>query len=240
MSGQTIGFVFARGGSKGIPRKNLREVGGVSLVAHAVRAGLESHEIDTVIVSTDDPEIAEEAEEAGAEVPSLRPNHLAQDDTPEWKAWQHAIQDMAPEGGTALGCFVCIPPTAPLRSVEDLDRCCRHQRKTDADITITVRPAARNPYFNMVERTDNGFVERVLTPGGAIHRRQDAPEVYDVTTVAYAAEPDYIANSTGIFDGRVAAVEVPREHSIDIDTELDLEIANFLIQERPGQEGDGE
>src|SRR4051794_39616334 len=118
-SPRTIAFVFARGGSKGVPRKNVRAVDGLPLIAYSIRTARASSLVERVIVSTDDEEIASVAREHGAEVPFMRPVHLASDDAPEWLAWRHAVETV---GASSFNTFLSVPATSPLRAVEDLDR----------------------------------------------------------------------------------------------------------------------
>lgn len=221
-----IGFIFARGGSKGIPHKNLQTVGGKSLIARAVEQALASKFLNRVIVSTDDTAIAAAARDAGAQVPFIRPADLAADTSPEWLAWRHAVTESG--GPDAFDAFVSIPATAPLRQPRDIDACIERFISDDVDAVITVTPAARNPYFNMVKPRPNGTVGLVMEPSGSISRRQDAPAMYDMTTVCYVLRPTFIMEKERLFDGRVAAVEVPTERALDIDTELDLKIARAL------------
>jgi CMP-N-acetylneuraminic acid synthetase len=235
MKPNVTGFVFARGGSKGVPRKNIRPLASKPLIAYAIECGLNSRWIERVIVSTEDEEIAGIARRYGAEVPFMRPVELSQDDSPEWLAWQHAIRETERIDGVPVDVFVCIPATSPLRAVEDLDACIEKLLDDEStDIVITVREAERSPYFNMVTLVDDGSARLVIEPEGEIYRRQDAPLVYDITTVAYVARPAFILSAGRIFDGRVQAVEVPGERALDIDTELDFLFAEFLIsQKRP-------
>ena len=229
-----MGFFFAGGVSKGIPRKNLRVFSGKPLIAHAIDVARASRLVDRVVVSTDDPEIAEEARRFGAEVPFLRPKELAQDDTPEWLAWRHAIGAVRADGG-GLDIFLSLPPTSPLRSVEDVDACVSMLLGSDADIVITAMSSDRNPFFNMISLDAAGFAHPVVTPAKPIFRRQDAPIVYDMTTVAYAARPDFILRASGIFEGKVKAVFVPAHRAIDIDSEADFEYAEFLAGRPPAR-----
>lgn len=222
------GFIFARGGSKGVPRKNIRSFAGKPLIAHAILAAKKSALINRVIVSTDDDEIARTSVQYGAEVPFTRPAELAGDKSSEWLAWQHAITEIQKIDVQPLDIFVSIPATAPLRSVEDVDRCITTLLTSDADIVITVKKAERSPYFNMVKRCEDGYLQLVIPPEKVILGRQDAPVVYDMTTVAYAARPDFVMRAHGIFEGHVLAVEIPPERALDIDTELDFAIAEFL------------
>jgi len=225
-----VGVIFARGGSKGAPRKNIRLLAGKPLIAHAIEIALASKLIDRVVVSTDDAEIADVAKQFGAEVPFIRPAELAQDNSAEWAAWQHAIRTLqaVPDART-IDVFVSIPPTSPLRALDDVDRCINKVLETDADIVITVKPADRSPWFNMVVLNREDNAELVIRPNGVIHHRQSAPEVFDVTTVAYAARPEFILRAHSLFEGRVKAVLVPAERSLDIDTEFDFKLAEILF-----------
>lgn len=230
MTPYIVGFIFARGGSKGVPRKNIRLLAGKPLIAHAIEIAFESQLINRVIVSTDDEEIAKVARDFGAEVPFLRPKELAQDDSPEWLAWQHAISALSEKDkGKDLDVFVSIPPTSPLRNVTDLDNVIRAFLKNDADVVITVKKAGRHPSFNMVVLDEGNYASLVLPLDKHIARRQEASVVYDMTTVAYALRPKFLMNSSGIFEGRVKSVLIPEERAIDIDTELDFQFAEFIM-----------
>jgi N,N'-diacetyl-8-epilegionaminate cytidylyltransferase len=233
MKPYVVGFIFARGGSKGIPKKNVRRLLGKPLIAYAIETARSSALIDRVVVSTDNREIAEVARNYGADVPFMRPAELAQDDSPEWLAWQHAIRMLAiEETARPVEIFVCIPTTAPLRAVEDVDACIDRLMKTDADVVITAKPASRNPYFNMICVDAEGSARLVIPPEKEVHRRQSAPVVYDMTTAAYAARPEFVMRACSLFEGKVKAVLVPEERAVDIDTELDFQFAEFLLKRR--------
>jgi N-acylneuraminate cytidylyltransferase len=213
-----------------VPRKNLREVAGKPLLAWAIQAGLAARRVERVVVSTDDAEIAEAARAWGAETPFLRPAELAGDRSPEWLAWRHALEQV-PETET----FLAIPATSPLRLPADLDAAVERLEESGADLVVTVRPAARNPWFNQVVLGPDGMARRVMDSlglAGPVATRQEAPPVWDLTTVAYAARPAYVLAAEEMFQGRVAAVEVPEERALDIDTELDLAVADFLLRRR--------
>ncbi len=225
---QTYGFVFARGGSKGVPRKNVRDLCGRPLITYAIELGQEMAEIDRVFVSTDDPEIAEISRQWGAEVID-RPAQLAGDESSEWDAWRHALEWVEGRYG-GFDIFVSLPTTAPLRHRGDVAKCIA--RLTDkSDLVCTVTPASHSPYFNMVEFTPQDRI-RLLCDVGGVGRRQDAPKAYNMTTVAYVARPAFIRQASGLWEGRVSAVEVPPERAIDIDTEIDFRLAELLMKER--------
>ncbi len=207
MNTQVCAFIFARGGSKGVPGKNIRLLGGKPLIAHAIELGKKCRSVDRVIVSTDSEDIARVARDHGAEVPFLRPAELAGDKAPEWLAWQHAIRKVR-ETGIRCDTFLSLPATSPLRAMEDVANCLTELERGGHDIVMTVKEASRNPYFNMVTM-DASRRARLVCGDGRIQNRQEAPAVYDVTTVAYAARADFILNSKGMFDGRAGAVVVP-------------------------------
>jgi CMP-N-acetylneuraminic acid synthetase len=224
-----VALICARGGSKGVPGKNIRPLAGKPLIAWSIEQARSVRRISRVIVSTDSEEIAAVSRDAGADVPFMRPDALAQDNSPEWLVWQHALNYLKASEGAFPDGLIVIPATAPLRNREDLERCLDEFERGASDIVITVTDSHRNPYFNMVRELEDGSVGLVIPPGGALFRRQDVPVVYDVTTVAYVANPDFVMNSGGIFDGRVHHVNIPPERALDIDTLLDFKIAECLM-----------
>ena len=217
-------FIFARGGSKGIPDKNIRLLAGKPLLAWAIEIARDIPEINRVFVSTDDTHIAEIARECGAEVID-RPPELAQDDTPEWFAWQHAVKWLEARGDS-FDVFLSLPTTSPLRSKEDVLNCLN--RLDDVtDIVVTYTEARRSPWFNMVRIDKN---ERLhLLVEGNYTRRQDVPEGYDMATVAYVTRPSFILNHENIWDGFVRGVLIPPERAIDIDTMFDFEMVKLIL-----------
>lgn len=222
-------FIFARGGSKGLPGKNIRPLGGKPLIAWSIDHALAVKRIERVIVSTDSEEIAAVAREYGAEVPFIRPAELARDDSPEWLAWRHALNYLLDKDGALPDAMVSVPTTAPLRLPLDIENCLDEYEKGDADMVITVTDAHRSPYFNMVKTHADGTVGLVMPPQSAIARRQDAPTVFDMATVAYIVRPEFVMTHNATFEGRVRHVHVPAERAIDIDTLLDFKIAECLM-----------
>lgn len=225
---RTCAFVFARGGSKGLPRKNILPIAGFPLLVHGIRVAQEIESISAIYVSTDCDEIASVAKRAGAEI-IPRPAELASDDSPEWLSWQHAINHVSTHYGS-FDVFLSLPATAPLRNTNDVNNC-MIALKEDVDFVVTVSPANRSPWFNMVTKDVTGFVKLVANDG-SIHRRQDAPQCFDMTTVAYVAKTDFIMRSKSIWDGNVVGIEIPAERALDIDTPLDFEIARFLMENK--------
>ena len=143
-------------------------------------------------------------------------------------AWQHAIRYVQ-ERHSSFDRFLSLPATAPLRNIEDV-RACLNALKKGVDFVITVTPSGRSPWFNMVT-LDKNQLARLVLGNGEVKRRQDAMSCFDITTVAYVSRPEFILNSTGIWDGSVVGVEVPRSRSIDVDDEYDFKIARFLMED---------
>lgn len=227
-----VAFIFARGGSKGLPGKNIRPFAGKPLIAWAIEHAKAVKRIRRVIVSTDSDDIAVVAREYGAEVPFLRPAELAKDDSPEWLAWCHALTYLKDTEGMLPDVMVSVPTTAPLRLPSDIENCLDQFAKGDADVVITVTDAHRNPFFNMVKVNDDGTVGLVIPPQNSIARRQDSPAVFDMATVAYVVRPEFVMCNNATFEGRVRAVHVPVERAIDIDTLLDFRMAECLLNIR--------
>lgn len=225
-----IAFIFARGGSKGVPRKNVQPVGGVPLVGRAVRAAKAVNRITRVILSTDDPEIADVGRAFGAETPFMRPAELASDTASELDAWRHALSWAQAHGGVDI--FVSLPAVCPLRDPADVDRCIDLlQASPDADIVVTIAEGHQNPWFNMVKIDENGFAS-IAAGDGKLVRRQDAPVLYNLVAVAYVARPGFVMRAQRIFDGNVKAVQISARSAIDIDTPLDLEVADLLASRK--------
>jgi CMP-N-acetylneuraminic acid synthetase len=225
-----VAFIFARGGSKGLPGKNIRPLLGMSLLERAIGHAKAIGRVRRVIVSTDSTDIAEHARSAGADVPFMRPAELARDDSPEWLAWRHALQFLNDTEGRMPDAMVSVPTTAPLRLPHDIDKCLDVYVAGHCDCVITVSEAHRNPYFNMVQLDDSGRAKVVAALPAGVTRRQDAPVVFDMATVAYVANPKFVMSANGIFEGRVKTVQVPIERAIDIDTLRDFELAQFELQ----------
>jgi N-acylneuraminate cytidylyltransferase len=218
-------FIFARGGSKGLPGKNIRELHGIPLLGYSIKMAQSIECITKIFVSTDCDQIAAVGEHYGAHV-IKRPSELATDTASEWKAWQHAINHVRGYGDS-FDIFLSLPTTSPLRAKEDV-AACLDALAVDTDMAITVTPSSRNPYFNMVTRSNDGTT-CIVMGSAEIKRRQDAPSTFDITTVAYAARPDFILGSDSLFGGVVKSVIVPKERAVDIDDETDFRIAEALM-----------
>ena len=221
-------FIFAREGSKGIKNKNIIKFNGKHLIGWAIEQALEMKEIDKVIVSTDSARIAKISKSYGAEIPFIRPKYLANDKSSELLSWKHALKEFKKKYKYLPEIFISLPCTSPLRKKIDIKRCISLLKKSNADLVVCVTETNRNPYFNMVKIDKNDYISPIIKTKKKIHRRQDACKVYDMTTIAYVAQPSYILDGKHIFDGNVKSILVPYERSIDIDTTHDLKIAKYL------------
>ncbi|MCK6380645.1 MAG: acylneuraminate cytidylyltransferase family protein [Leptospiraceae bacterium] len=222
-------FVFARGGSKGLPGKNIMELDGKPLLKYSIDIAKDIESIEKIFVSTDDSSIANIARENGAIVID-RPKTLAEDNSPEWLAWQHSIQWVTENYGS-FDYFVSLPATSPLRIKKDVENAIAKIQLEGADFCVAFTPANRSPYFNMVKVNEEGFLELVNKSDSGITRRQDAPKVYDLTTVVYVSTPKYIMEKFGLFAGKVAGIEVPKERAVDIDDIYDFRLAEIILKE---------
>ncbi len=231
MKSPVVAFIFARGGSKGVPRKNVRDFAGKPLIAHAIEVARASRLIDRVIVSTEDEEIARVSRKHGAEVPFMRPVELAADKSPELLSWKHAITTLG-DLGCAPGTFVSVPAPSPLRSVEDVEACINRLETPETDLVVTVTPSRRHPMYNLVVLDEGGLVRVATAPPKVVYQRQEMPSIFEIAGVAYAAHPSFIMGADSVLGGRTRSVTVPEERAIDIDTELDFAIAEFLFKRR--------
>ena len=223
---KTYAFIFARGGSKGLPGKNIRPLCGKPLIEYAIDTAFSVQEIQQVFVSTDDHMIADVAKKRSAIVID-RPEDLATDQSPEWQSWQHAMKWVTSRFGT-FDTFVSLPPTSPLRSQIDVENCLNSLNE-ETDCVVGITESKTNPWFNMVRRDSLGYLQTICVGDYPVTRRQDAPKTFDITTVVYAAKTEFILSRGGIFDGRVKGVEIPRSRAIDIDTIDDFKYAEFCL-----------
>lgn len=222
-------WIFARGGSKGVPGKNIRELNGKPLIAWAIEQARNSACFEQVLVSTDDRHIAEIAQSYGAQVPFMRPAELAADTSPEWLAWQHAAVWQQANLAGVEG-FVSLPATAPLRSPRDIQAAWQQLQQSTDDLVLAITPASHHPNFNLVRLSAAQQVVLWQAPDTRITRRQDATPAYHITTVVYATTLNHLLSADGVLDGRIGSIEVPAARAVDIDTPLDFEWARFLME----------
>ena len=229
LPGQVIATICARGGSKGLPGKNIRPFMGVPLIVHSIRHALGCAQIQGVYVSTDDEQIAEIARDAGAIVPYRRPAELATDGAGKLPAIEHLVQHLEAQG-EHVDTIVDLQPTSPLRGAADID----DALEIDAELVVSVSAAQDNPYFNLVEASADGFVH--LSKGNGSLRRQDAPAVYALNGSIYVWQRAALARAAtqGLWSARIKPYVMPRWKSVDIDDLDDFEYAQWLHARHAG------
>jgi CMP-N-acetylneuraminic acid synthetase len=223
-----VATICARGGSQGVPGKNIKMLCGKPLIAHTIEQALECDLIDEVYVSTDCAEIASVAKEFGAKVPFMRPDHLATNSAPKIPVIEHLLGSIV-ESGVNVSTIIDLDPTSPLRSQEDI-KACVSLLTEDVDAVITAFSSDKNPYFNMVEVSDEGYAGLVKPLPGGVFARQMAPEVYAMNASIYVWH--YHSISKGVWEGKTKLYVMPRERSIDIDSPLDFKLVELLMRER--------
>lgn len=234
--GRVIATICARGGSKGLPGKNLRPFAGRPLIMHTIAHALACGEIDAVYVSTDDVQIADIARAAGATVPYMRPAELATDEAGKLPVIEHLVSHLERQG-ELITHVIDLQPTSPLRESTDISAAIATRQ--DAELVVSVAEAADNPYFNLVELGADGLVR--LSKGEGKLRRQEAPAVYALNGSIYVWHRAALAHaaSHGIWSVDVAPYVMPRWKSVDIDTLEDFEYAQWLFERHYGATGAG-
>lgn len=220
----------ARGGSKGIPRKNIKPFLGRPLVHYTIDVARQIAPDDHIILSTDDGEIAETGRSTGLPVPYMRPGHLATDTASSRDAIID-VMDWADNKGLNYDCVLLLQPTSPLRTVDDV-KCCLDRYTSDIDMVVSVVPASSNPYYNCFE-TDPGTGFLHISKGEGLYtRRQDCPPAWEINGAVYVINPASIRKMPlGAFPRRVP-VEMPSERSIDLDTPRDWVVAEAIASMR--------
>lgn len=221
--------ICARGGSSGVPGKNIKPLCGKPLIGWTIAQALASGVADRVYVSTDSEAIAAVAREHGATVPFLRPAELATATAGKLPVILHLLEWVEAEVGPVER-VIDLDPTSPLREVADIQTC-NAMLDGDADLVITGYVSDKNPYFNMVERKPDGYYERVCLPQNEVLGRQSAPEVYAMNASIYAWRRSCLQPS--LWDApRIRLHPMPRERSIDIDQPLDFDIVELLMRRK--------
>jgi len=221
-----LALIPARGGSKGVPGKNIRPLADKPLIAWTIEQARRCYWIDRVIVSTDDPAIADTAVRWNAEVPFLRPVELATDETKMVEVVLHAL-DWCRQHDRAYELVMLLQPTSPLRDSGDIEAAARQLEDQGADAVVSVCPCEHSPLWANT-LGPNGQMKDFLR-SEAIGNRQDHPAYYRLNGAIYLARTDYFRQCRGFFGQGTFAYIMPSERSIDIDSSLDFQMAEFLI-----------
>lgn len=216
----------ARGGSKGIPGKNIKPLGGKPLIAYSVEVARQLAPDSDICVSTDDPAIADVVREMGLEVPFMRPDYLATDNCGTYEVLLHAVKFFE-KLGRRYDTMVLLQPTSPLRTADDVRRCLEAYT-SDVDMVVTVVEAASNPYYNCYETDSDGFLH-ISKGDGSYVRRQDAPKAWEYNGAVYVINIDSLKQMPLSKFPRRRMVEMERSRSIDLDTPLDWMVAEAVV-----------
>ncbi len=228
-----LGLITARGGSKGVPGKNVRPLAGKPLIAWTIEAARASGRLDRVVVSTDDDEIAAVAREFGAEVPFMRPAELAQDDSPHILSVLHALDELAGLEQYAPDAVCLLQPTSPLRTAEDIDAAIAIACESDAPAVVSVTEALAHP--QLTQRMDaDGRLHPFMEADTDYLRRQDLPDAYVLNGAVYVNTTDSLRRDETFYPEGLRGYVMPPERSLDIDTLWDFHLAELILCDRAG------
>jgi CMP-N,N'-diacetyllegionaminic acid synthase len=229
-----LAVIPARGGSKGLPGKNIRPLMGLPLIGHSIRLAKMCREIARCVVSTDSEEIAAAVRECGGEAPFLRPAELARDETPMWPVLQHALRETESLDHCRYGSVLLLSPTSPGRLPEDVSRAAQ-MLEDDGDAVGVV--AASEPRFNprwvCIDVAADGYLRQSFPDGKLYVRRQDVPATYRINGSLYLWRRDHVAESEAprYFEAPHRVLEIPESRAIDIDSSLDFRLAELMLQD---------
>lgn len=224
--------ICARGGSKGIKSKNTKLIKGFPLISYTIKQALATNLFEIVAVSSDSDEILEKAKEAGAHLLVKRPDELASDTSAKLPAIKHALIQVELHLGKKADVLVDLDCTSPLRNVDDIINSIKMLEETKAPNVITGSTARRSPYFNLVEMQHDGSVSLAKKFATEIVRRQDAPQCFDMNASIYVWSRDGLFSSDSTLREGTKIYVMPEERSLDIDSELDFQIVEFLMNQR--------
>lgn len=230
---RVLGIIPARGGSKGIPRKNVRLLAGKPLLLYTAEAALAARRLTRVILSTEDEEIAEVGRQAGLEVPFRRPAELARDDTPTLPVLQHAVRALE-ESGDQFDAVCLLQPTCPFRRPENIDGCISQLLETGAESVISVLPVPHeyNPHW-VYFRDAAGYLKLSTGEDSPIPRRQMLPPAFHREGSVYVTRRDVLMEQSSLYGSKVAAYPVEASRSVNLDILEDWERAEALLRSHP-------
>ena len=224
-------LIPARGGSKGIPKKNIADVGGRPLIAWSIEAGLGAHHRGRIIVSTDSAEIADVARGCSAEVPFLRPAEFSNDDATSLDMALHSLTWLEKNENYRPAYLVLLQPTSPLREPGDIDAAIEIAMVKDADAVVSVSPASSHPYWTKTLGSD-GQLQDFMRPPKPSMRRQELPEVFALNGAIFLIRPEVLAAKRTWYPEGTYGYVMPPERALDIDTPWDLRLADLVMRDR--------
>ncbi|MDO9207844.1 MAG: acylneuraminate cytidylyltransferase family protein [Sulfuricurvum sp.] len=228
--------ICARGGSKGVKNKNIKELCGKPLIAYTIEQAKGSKLFEHIVISTDSDAIASIAREYGAEVFFKRSAEMASDTAGKLDVIRDAFIRSEAYYHDTFDTLIDLDATAPLRSIDDIIGSYRQFLDNNNDNLITAMPSRRSPYFNLIEVDASGKVALSKKIASDITRRQDAPKSYDMNASIYIWKRPAILDENSLFLEKTGLYVMPEERSIDIDTQLDFEFVEFLMRKRNAKE----
>ena len=228
--GKILGLITARGGSKGIPQKNIRSLAGKPLLAWTIEVALSSQSLDRIVVSTEDRRVAEVARTFGVEVPFMRPIELAQDNSPSIDAIFHTIHWLADHEDYRPEYVMLLQPTSPLRSSEDIQKATQIIQDKQADSVVSVTIVHQHPYWMKTISPDERLVD-FLSKEQSYVRHQDLPTAYALNGAIYLARRDVLLERGSFFGDNTLAYVMPPERSLDIDTPWEFHLAELILKD---------
>ena len=226
MNSGVMAVITARGGSKGLPQKNIRQVNGMPLLAWTIKAASEAACVQRTILSSDDIAIIDTAKQYGCEVPFVRPPELALDTTPSIDVLLHLL------GSVKAQYIILLQPTSPLRLASDIDGCFNQMMQAKAPACISITEVEQSPYW-MCTRTEAGHISPLIKSAVNTSRRQDLPTVYIPNGSVYIAEVEWFLRQRSFIGPETIGYIMPQERSADIDTQTDLELCEQLMRKQP-------
>ncbi len=226
--------ICARGGSKGVKNKNIKNLNGSPLIYYTIQQAREWGRAKHIVVSTDSEKIAKIAKTCGAEVPFLRPKELAEDKSPKLPVIRHALLECEKIYREKYDFVVDLQPTSPVRKIKDLKNCLKLFLKAKPHMLISVSNSDKNPYFNLVEQVNRMEIRLCKNADRQITRRQDAPKIYAINGSIYIYDRSYLLKKENLspISDKTVIYQMDEYSSIDIDNEIDFRFVEFLIKEK--------
>lgn len=224
-----IAIIPARGGSKGLPRKNIKPLGNLPLICHSIKAALDANLVERVIVSTDDKEIASIAKNCGAEIPFMRPASLANDTSMVMDTYLHLIDWISKENGKSIDSFVALLPTSPFRTSEDIDQAIKIFNNKNADSVISVVETSK-PVFWYKQISNEGILQDFLPGFSSVKNRQEFSESFIPNGAVYVFRTESLRSTRQYFNSKTYPYIMPKERSVDIDDLIDFQFADCLFK----------
>ena len=228
-----ISLICARKNSKGLKKKNFQKINNESLFEIAAKQAIylkKKNIITQAFVSTDSKYLASKAKKIGLIVPFIRPKSLSGDIVSDLDVWKHFLSYMNFKNNK--NDLLILPCTAPLRNFNDIQRGIKKFMNNKFDGLVSITETNHNPYFNMVIKNFKNptLINKIIT--NRINRRQEAPKVYNITTILYIAKFEYVMTTKNFYDGKIGYIEVPKNRSVDIDDYFDLKISRILKNDK--------